>query len=117
MKPTYKYYVELGPAQNNERYEFDLPTIYVNNLIIGTMCFDLGGTIVVKNLTRPDEVCHLTFHKRGWTEASYYLIDGEIYANGGGKKDTPVMRLEGKWNTQVTLVNEKTKEKEVLWTK
>lgn len=117
VQPTYKYYVELGPAQNNERYEFDLPTIYANNLIIGTMYFDLGGNTVVKNLTRPNEVCHLTFHKRGWTEASYYLFDGEVYANGGGKKDTPVMRLEGKWNSQVTLVNEKTKEKELLWTK
>ncbi len=117
VQPTFKYYVELGPALNNERYEFDLPTIYANNLIIGTMYFDLGGNTIVRNLTRPNEVCHLTFHKRGWTEASYYLIDGEIYENGGGKKDTPVMRLEGKWNSQVTLVNEKTKEKEVLWTK
>jgi hypothetical protein len=41
--PSYKYYVELGPAQNNEKYEFDLPTVYANNLIIGTMYFDLGG--------------------------------------------------------------------------
>jgi hypothetical protein len=113
----YKYYVELGPAQNNEKYEIVLPTISAHNLIIGTPYLDLGGTSVITNLNRPKEVCHLEFHKRGWSESSYFKVDGEIYAGGGAKKDPVVYRLEGKWSENVHLINEKTKEKVLMWTK
>ncbi len=117
FKPMYKYYVELGPAQNNERYEIELPTISAHNLIIGTMYMDLGGTSTIKNLSRPNEICQLEFHTRGWSQSSYYRVDGEIFANGGQKKEVPVYRLEGKWNESFWMINEKTKEKQVLWTK
>lgn len=113
----YKYYVELGPAQNNERYEIELPCISAHNLIIGTPYLDLGGTSTIKNLNKPNEICVVEFHKRGWSESSYFRVEGEIFVNGGQKKETPVYRLEGKWSESVTLINEKTKEKEVLWTK
>ncbi len=113
----YKYYVEMGPAHNNERYEIELPTISAHNLIIGTPYLDLGGTATIKNLSKPNEISSIEFHKRGWSESSYFRIEGVIYANGGQKKEVPVYLLEGKWSESVTLVNEKTKEKEVLWTK
>lgn len=43
-------------------------------------------------------------------------MEGDIFANGGGKKDTPVYRIEGKWNESASLIH-KNGEREVLWTK
>ncbi len=109
--------MELGPAHNNETYEIILPTISAHNLVIGTPYLDLGGTSTIKNLSKPNEYCNLEFHKRGWSESSYYKVEGEIFNNGNGKKGSPVYRIEGKWSESAVLINEKTKEKEVLWTK
>jgi len=57
IKPYYKYYIEMGPKHNNERYEIDLPTISAHNLIIGTPYLDLSGVSTIKNLSRPNELC------------------------------------------------------------
>ena len=108
--------MELGPAHNNETYEIILPTISAHNLVIGTPYLDLGGTSTIKNMQKPNEHCVLEFHKRGWSESSYFKLDGEIY-NTGTKKSSPVYRIEGKWSESAVLINEKTKDKEVLWTK
>lgn len=82
----YKYYIELGPAVNDEKYEIELPTISAHNLIIGTPYVDLGGPSTIKNMSRPGEVCNLNFNRRGWSESSYFKVDGEIFVNGGAKK-------------------------------
>lgn len=77
---TYKYYVELGPKFNNEKYEIELPVISAHNLIIGTPYLDISGKSIVKNLSNPGEFCELEFHKRGWSASSYYRVEGDIWA-------------------------------------
>ena len=78
---------------------------------------DLGGKSTIKNMQRPQEFCELEFHRRGWSSSSYYRVDGEIFMNGGGKKDPPIYKLEGKWNESATIVHTKTGEREVTWKK
>ena len=117
ISPTYKYYIELGPKHNNEKYEIELPNISAHNLIIGTPYLDLSGKSSVRNMSIPGEYCEMEFHKRGWSAASYFRVEGDIFANGGGKKDTPIYKVEGKWNESASIINVKTQERENLWTK
>jgi len=56
-------------------------------------------------MMRPGELCRLEFFKRGWSTSSYFRVEGEIFNNGGGKKDPPVYKVEGKWNESVLLTN------------
>jgi hypothetical protein len=74
-------------------------------LIIGTPYLDLSGISTIKNMMRPGELCRLEFFKRGWSTSSYFRVEGEIFNNGGGKKDPPVYKVEGKWNESVLLTN------------
>jgi|LauGreDrversion4_2_1035121.scaffolds.fasta_scaffold245760_3 CRISPR/Cas system CMR-associated protein Cmr3 (group 5 of RAMP superfamily) len=113
----YKYYVEMGPKHNGETYEIVLPTISAHNLIIGKPYLDLGGESTIKNMQRPGEICKLEFHKRGWSESTYYKVDGEIFKNGGGKKDQAIYKIDAKWNKSATLTNCATGVSEVTWTK
>jgi hypothetical protein len=83
-----------------ERYEIEQPVVSAHNLILGTMYFDLGGKSIIKNLSRPDEVCVLEFHKKGWTASSAYKINGEILR---GKKEV-LYKLEGKWSEGMALI-------------
>lgn len=53
ISPYYKYYIEMGPRHNNERYEIELPTISAHNLVIGTPYLDLSGKSTIKNLSKP----------------------------------------------------------------
>ncbi len=66
---------------------------------------------------RPGELCRLEFFKRGWSTSSYFRVEGEIFNNGGGKKDPPVYKVEGKWNESVLLTNCQTGVSEITWTK
>lgn len=85
-----------------------------HNLIIGSPYIDLGGKSIIKNLNKPHEYCELEYHKRGWSAGSYFKIDGEIYS---GPKKEVVYTFEAKWNESATLINAKTNEKEIVWTK
>ena len=117
IAPMYKYYIELGPTHNNEKYEIELPTISAHNLIIGTPYLDLSGKSTIKNMMRPGEYCELEFYKRGWSASSYFRVEGEIFAAGGGKKDPATYKVESRWNESTTIINLKTGEREVTWTK
>ena len=66
-------------------------------------------------MAKPNELCELDFQKRGWSASSYFRVDGQIFANGGGKKDTPVYRIEGNWSESAVLIHNKTGEREVTW--
>ena len=116
--PCYKYYVELGPKHNNEKYEIELPTISAHNLIIGNLYLDLSGKSTIKNMNNPSEYCELQFYKRGWSQDSYFRVDGDIFDSSSvGKKATPVFKIDGKWTESVSLINPKSGVIEVLWTK
>jgi hypothetical protein len=105
IHPTYKYYIEMGPKHDNEKYEIELPVISAHNLIIGNPYLDLSGKSTIKNMMKPQEYCELEFHKRGWSASSYFRVEGEIFSSGCGKKDTPFYRIEGKWSESATLIN------------
>lgn len=87
--------------------------VSAHNLIIGTPYVDIGGKSVVRCTNREGDYCELEYHKRGWTSSSAFKVDGEIYNN---KKEV-IYKLEGKWSDKVSLVNNKTGLKEVIWTK
>jgi hypothetical protein len=59
ITPCYKYYVEMGPKYNNEKYEIDLPSISAHNLIIGNLYLDLNGKSLIRNMSKPQEYCEL----------------------------------------------------------
>jgi hypothetical protein len=111
LTQMYKTYVELKPY--GEKYEIEQPTISANNLIIGTLYMDLSGKSTIKNMTTGD-IAILEYHKRGWTAANAFRIDGDIMNN---KKEV-IYKLDGGWNDKISIMNPKPKsEPEVLWTK
>jgi hypothetical protein len=111
FSPMYKEYLELEP--HNERYEITSPSITAHNLIVGTPYFDLKGDGFIKNLDKPNEYCQLSFHERGWNKSNHFKVDGEIYA---GNYEL-MYKIDAKWNQYAAIINVKTGEREVLWTK
>lgn len=77
---SYKYYIELGPKHNHEKYQIELPVISAHNLIIGTPYLDLSGKSTIRNMMKKEEYCELEFHKRGWSASSYFRVEGEIFS-------------------------------------
>ena len=108
--PQHKEYIEL--LLHNEKYSIAVPGISAHNIIIGTPYVDLGGKSTIRNLSKPHEYCELEYHRRGWSQASYFRVDGEIYQ---GKE--LVYKIEARWNENATLINMKTGEREIIWTK
>jgi len=108
--PVYKVYVEL-PA-HNELYEIQQPAVSAHNLIIGNVYLDLGGKSVIRNCATND-VAELEYHKRGWTAASAFKVDGTVF----NARREAVFRIEGKWSETVALIDPKTGESEPVYVK
>lgn len=65
------------------------------------------------NKEREGEYVELEYHKRGWTASSAFKVDGELYSS---KKEI-AYKFEGKWSDKLFLINNKTGQKECVWTK
>ena len=61
---VYRVYVHLDKF--NETYELNLPILSLHNLVIGSMYVDIGETMTVVNLSKPNEKCEVKFERRGW---------------------------------------------------
>jgi hypothetical protein len=55
----------------------------------------------------------LTYHKRGWTGPQEYKVEGDIF----DKRGDVVMRLEGRWDKEMVLIDLNSGERKTLWTK
>eukprot|EP00826_Nyctotherus_ovalis_P061188 TRINITY_DN8682_c0_g1_i3.p1 TRINITY_DN8682_c0_g1~~TRINITY_DN8682_c0_g1_i3.p1 ORF type:complete len:384 (+),score=87.19 TRINITY_DN8682_c0_g1_i3:1356-2507(+) len=108
FKPLGKAHIIL--KNHNEHYIVERPSSLAQNIIIGTMYLDTAGDTVSVN-SRTNEKCYLNYHGKGWTEASYGLIDGYI-VNATGKK---VYEISGKWTEAIWMTDIATKKKELLW--
>ena len=61
---VYRVYVHLDKF--NETYELNLPILSLHNLVIGSRYVDIGETMTVVNLSKPNEKCEVKFERRGW---------------------------------------------------
>lgn len=106
-------YIEFAPY--DEVYSIKTPGVTINNIIIGTPYLDLCGRMDVKCIKNNPKGMYswVDFFKRGWSEKNYFRMQGEIYAAPGDL----AYRVEGRWSENVTLVNAKTGEREVIWEK
>jgi hypothetical protein len=108
----YKEQCEL--TNFGEIYDIVPVNISVHNLIIGTPYLDFGGNAYVRNKACPNELyAEITFHKRGWSQESYYRFEGSVYSAAG----KVAYRIEGRWNLNCFLTNAATGERELVWTK
>jgi hypothetical protein len=78
---TFKEYIEMRP--HGERYLLEQPVLSVHNLIIGQPYMDAGGKSALRNVKCPNEkYVEIEFTKRGWSQSSYYKLEGYVYSNG-----------------------------------
>lgn len=63
----------------NEEYEVLQPTISIHNLIIGKLYADIGDTMRVINLNRPQERAEVHFTTRSWFSDEAFLFQGEAF--------------------------------------
>lgn len=74
----------------------------------------MGGKGYIRNLSCPTEqYVEIQFHKRGWQASQYYRLNGDVYSAPG----VVAYRIEGKWTESIYLVDAKTGEREIVWTK
>lgn len=67
---------------------------------MGKPYIDIQGTAIVKDIMRPEEkYAVIRFLKRGWTQDSYFRLEGEIFSSKG----VVAYRFHGKWSESVTL--------------
>ena len=97
----------------DEVFELSPPGLSFHNLIMGQPYIDIESTAILRDLKKPEKRAVIQFHKRGWTQASYFKLDGVIYSD----KDEVAYTFEGKWNDSITLTDVKTGESEVVWQK
>jgi hypothetical protein len=62
-----------------ERYEIEIPAMSAHNLVIGTLYIDIGETMTVTNLMRPNEKCTVKFERRGWLSKEAFKLTGEVF--------------------------------------
>jgi len=108
FKPLGKAHVIL--KNHGEHYIVERPSSFAQNIIIGTMYLDTAGDSTAVN-TKTNEKCFLKYYGKGWTEASYGLINGYIL-NAAGEK---VIDIEGKWTEAIWITDLATKKKELIW--
>lgn len=96
----FRSYVDLDNF--NERYEIVHPVLSAHNLLVGTMYIDLGGTLTVTNLNRPNEKCQIRFDRRGWFSGEPFKIEGSVFMEDGKKKDKKVY-ITGNWNKKIYI--------------
>lgn len=104
--PLGKAYYIVG----DQHYICTRPNTIANNIIIGTLYLDLGGTTtcVCPQTGVKVEINH---KERGMFSRGAFIIDGNVF-DANGKK---VYRIHGHWNSEVKLTNLQTKEESVIW--
>jgi len=100
----------------DETYELILPILSVHNLIIGTTYVDIGETMTVINVNKPNYRCEVRFERRGWFSKEEFKLQGESFITEGKDKQVHYL-IEGNWNNQVSITNKETKQSEVVWKK
>lgn len=108
---VFNEYLDILPW--DERFEFNPPTLTFHGLIMGSPYIDINCKAVLKNLSKSkNRHAEINYHRRGWTAASHFKIDGKVYLD----KDV-VVTFEGKWSESVTMTDLRTGVSEVVWTK
>ena len=108
MEIKQKGYFDYFYESFNETISVGRPSIYANNIVMGSMYLDVSGSIECIN-HRTEEKATLTFVTRGWSTDSY--ITGNICDSTGQERYT----LKGSWIDKVYLVNSQTKQEELIY--
>lgn len=104
LKIIQQYRIYIHFDQFDETYELVCPIISAHNLVIGQMYIDIGDTMTVVNVNRPEHKCEVRFERRGWFTSEAFKFQGEAFITEGKKKNV-VYTLEGNWNKDVRLTN------------
>lgn len=74
-------------------------------MIIGTPYLEVSGKALLLNTACPKErYAEIEYFKRGWSEANYHKVTGNVYSAPG----QVAYRIEGRWSKSVSLINAKT---------
>ena len=69
----------------------------VHNLIIGKIYVDIGETMTIVNLKRPEERCEVKFTRRSWFSKDAFKLEGEVFTQSKSEKKLSYL-IEGNWN-------------------
>ena len=95
-------------TDHNEVIHVQKPNLTVNNIIFGTIYFEVVGELVAINMKTQAKL-HLKFHPRGWKTAS--KMEGTVKDKDG----TVILNIEGSWLEEVFIVDPHTKQRESIW--
>ena len=79
------------------------------------MYIDIGETLTVTNLNRPNEKCLIKFERRGWFSNEAFKLEGSVFVQEGKKKDKK-FDITGNWNSRI-FFNRVNETPEEVWTK
>lgn len=72
--------------------------------------------MTITNQNRPNEICKVNFERRGWFSKEQFKLTGEVYYMDGKNKQVTHL-IEGNWNDKVSIVDPKSGQRTVVWTK
>ena len=104
--------VHIVLKKNKDHFVYKRPTLLLQNLIVGSMYADNYGDMPFENQST-GETGQLTLKKRGWGGRHAYETEGWIKDKNG----KVVIKLSGKWDSQLTAVDQRTKKEYILWQK
>lgn len=104
--PLGKAYYIIG----DQHFISTRPSTIANNIIIGTLYLDLGGTTT---LTCPQTgvKVEITHKERGMFSRAAYVLEGTVFDEDGNK----AYRISGNWNSEVRITDLSTKKETVIW--
>lgn len=78
---TQKYRTYFHFDRYDESYELLAPVVSVHNLVplMGAMYTDVGETMTITSLQRPEERCEIAFSRRGWFSSEKNKVTGRSF--------------------------------------
>lgn len=119
LKITHQYRVYITLTQFDETYEIILPVLSAHNLVIGNLYLDIGETMHVTNLNRPEEKCEVKFERRGWfsKDKDAYKFAGDVFRQQGKDKKVKLFQINGNWNRGASYTDLQTHQTVEVWRK
>ncbi len=91
-----------------EMYTLTFPSIYACGLFVGKLRMEIGGDPCVIRCEGTGLECKLEFIQEGMLFGDKNRIEGKIKRVSGGKKDL-LYTIQGRWDTTMSITDEKTK--------
>eukprot|EP01120_Amphizonella_sp_Union-15-10_P015782 TRINITY_DN8182_c0_g1_i1.p1 TRINITY_DN8182_c0_g1~~TRINITY_DN8182_c0_g1_i1.p1 ORF type:complete len:404 (-),score=74.75 TRINITY_DN8182_c0_g1_i1:52-1263(-) len=95
--------------EHDEVYQVTFPDAYARGILFGELRMELVGNVEI-HCAKTGLTAQLEFKAKPWFGGDYNVVAGRIHKN-----ENVFYTLSGKWDTELTITDEKKQTKQVFW--